>query len=207
MRNLLLDELDPWADVVQGYPKPHSMMQGLDDSFDVAFFVGYHARAGTANAVLAHTYSGAEVAHVELNGRPVGEIGLNAALAGVNGVPVGLVTGDAAATAEAAALLGPALKLVTVKHAVGYQAATCIHTEEAVSLIRQGAEAAITTAVEPFVPETPTVLRLVLKSPLMADYASLIPGSRRLDGYTVEYAHEDYLTVFKVMRAMVKLAS
>ena len=51
------------------------------------------------------------------------------------------------------------------------------------------------------------MLRLQLKSSLMADYASLIPGSRRLDGYTLEYAHDDYATVYKVFRAMIKLAS
>lgn len=51
------------------------------------------------------------------------------------------------------------------------------------------------------------VLRVQLRSSLMADYACLIPGARRLDGYTVEYAHEDYLTVYKAFRAMVRLAS
>lgn len=207
MRNLLVEDLDPWADVVYGSPKPLSMMTGLDDSFDVALFIGYHARAGTPNAILDHTYSAECVAHVELNGRPVGEIGLNAALAGVFGVPVGLVTGDQAATAEATALLGPDLQTVTVKHAVGHQAARCIHPEEAQSLIRQAAEQAVNTTVAPLKLETPVVLRLEMRSSLMADYAMLIPGTRRLDGYTVEYAHDDYLTVFKVFRAMVKLAS
>lgn len=207
MRNLLVEDLDPWADLVYGSPKPLSMMTGLDETFDVAFFIGYHARAGTPNAILDHTYSGKCVANVELNGRPVGEIGLNAALAGVYGVPVGLVTGDQAATAEAQALLGPTLHTVTVKHAVGHQAARCIHPDEAQSLIRQAAEQAIGTIVAPFKVETPVILRLELRSSLMADYAMLIPGTRRLDGYTVEYAHDDYLAIYKVFRAMVKLAA
>jgi D-amino peptidase len=207
MRNLLVEDLDPWADVVYGSPKPLSMMTGLDDTFDVALFIGYHARAGTPYAILDHTFSSKCVAHVEINGRPVGEIGLNAALAGVFGVPVGLVTGDQAATAEATTLLGPGLQIVTVKHAVGHQAARCIHPEEAQSLIRQAAEQAISTTVAPLKLETPVVLRLELRSSLMADYAMLIPGARRLDGYTIEYAHDDYLTVYKVFRAMVKLAS
>lgn len=207
MRNLLINEVDPWADVLQGSPKPFSMLEGLDSSFDVVFFIGYHARGGTAHAILDHTFSSRCVAHVELNGRPVGEIGLNAALAGAYGVPVGLVTGDQAATREASDLLGPELRVVTVKQASGRQAACCIHPEEAQSLIRQAAEQAITTRVAPLVLETPIVLRLVLKSSEMADYASLIPGSRRLDGYTVEYAHDDYRVVYQVLRAMVKLAS
>lgn len=207
MRNLLIEELDTWADLVYGSPKPFGMMEGLDDSFGVVFLVGYHARAGTLNAILDHTYSSRSVNHVELNGRPVGEIGLNAALAGVHGVPVGLVTGDQAATAEAAALLGPALQTVTVKRAVGNQAAICLHPEEVQSLIRQAAEHAISSEVPPLKLETPVVLRMQLKSSLMADYASLVPGARRLDGYTVEYAHEDYLTVYRTFRAMVRLAS
>lgn len=207
MRNLLIDQLDPWADLISGSPKPNGMMEGLDDSFDVVFFVGYHARAGTENAILDHTYSGKVVAHVELNGRPVGEIGLNAALAGHYGVPVGLVTGDQAATDEARALLGANLKVVTAKRAVGHQAAICLHPEEVQSLIRQAADEALGAAVAPVQMEEPVVLRVRLKSSLMADFASLIPGSRRLDGYTLEYAHNDYLTVYRVFRAMVKLAS
>lgn len=207
MRNLLIEELDDWADLVYGSPKPFGMMEGLDDNFDVVFLIGYHARAGTPNAILDHTYSSKSVSHVELNGRPVGEIGLNAALAGYHGVPVGLVTGDQATTAEAAALLGPALQTVTVKRAMGNQAAICLHPEEVQSMIRQAAEQAISTEVPPFKLETPVVLRLQFKSSLMADYAALIPGTRRLDGYTIEYPHEDYLAVYKAFRAMVKLAS
>ena len=87
MRNLLIEELDTWADLIYGSPKPFGMMEGLDDSFGVVFLIGYHARAGTLNAILDHTYSSRCVHHVELNGRPVGEIGLNAALAGFHGVP------------------------------------------------------------------------------------------------------------------------
>lgn len=207
MRNLLIEEFDPHANLIYGSPKPYGMMEGLDDSFAVAFLVGYHARAGTPNAILDHTYSSKSVSHVELNGRAVGEIGLNAALAGVHGVPVGLVTGDQAATGEAAALLGPALQTVTVKRAVGNQAAVCLHPEEVQSMIRQAAEHAIGTEVLPFKLDTPVVLRLQFKSSLMADYAGLVPGTRRPDGYTVEYAHEDYLTVYRTFRAMVRLAS
>ncbi len=47
MRNLLIEELDTWADLICGSPKPFGMMEGLDDSFGVVFMVGYHARAGT----------------------------------------------------------------------------------------------------------------------------------------------------------------
>jgi len=57
MRNLLAEELHESAELVAGDPKPWSMMEGIDSAFDAVFFVGYHARAGTAHAILDHTYS------------------------------------------------------------------------------------------------------------------------------------------------------
>ena len=52
MRNLLIEELHEAAELVSGDPKPLSMMQGIDEGFDAVFFLGYHAMAGTAGAVL-----------------------------------------------------------------------------------------------------------------------------------------------------------
>src|SRR2546426_5094855 len=100
MRNLLAEELHQAAELVSGDPKPRSMVQDIDRGFDAALFIGYHARAGTRNAILDHTYAD-RVHDVRLNGKPVGELGLNAALAGVHGVPVALVSGDSAVATEA----------------------------------------------------------------------------------------------------------
>src|SRR5438067_739184 len=88
MRNLLAEELHHAAELVAGDPKPRSMVQGIDEQegFDAALFVGYHARAGTRNAILDHTYAD-RIYEVRLNGKPVGELGINAAFAGVCGVP------------------------------------------------------------------------------------------------------------------------
>src|SRR5712691_2346379 len=59
MRNLLAEELHQAAELVSGDPKPRSMVQGIDGGggFDAALFIGYHARAGTRNAILDHTYA------------------------------------------------------------------------------------------------------------------------------------------------------
>ncbi|HJS47741.1 MAG TPA: M55 family metallopeptidase, partial [Gemmatimonadales bacterium] len=122
MRNLLAEELHESAELVSGDPKPLSMMQGIADGFEAAFFVGYHAMAGTAEAVLDHTYTD-RVAAARLNGAPIGELGINAALAGAHGVPVALVTGDQAVAAEARALLGGGVATAVVKQAIGRQAA------------------------------------------------------------------------------------
>src|SRR5689334_11273004 len=127
MRNLLAEELHPGAELVSGDPKPRSMMQGIDEQggFDAALFIGYHARAGTRNAILDHTYAD-RIHDVRLNQQPVGELGLNAALAGLHGVPVGLVSGDSAVAAEAKDLLGEGVATVIVKAAVSRHAAKSV---------------------------------------------------------------------------------
>ena len=95
MRNLLAEELHHAAVLLSGGPKRLSMLEGIEAGFDAALFIGYHAKAGTARAVLDHTMTDV-VRDVRLNGRSMGELGLNAALAGSYGVPVALVSGAAA---------------------------------------------------------------------------------------------------------------
>jgi len=205
MRNILIEELNPRAQLISGSPKPLSMMQGIDEGFDVAFFIGYHAQAGTAYSTLDHTYTGT-VYQVSLNGQPVGETGLNAALAGYFGVPVVLVTGDKLLVEEAQALLGP-VEGVAVKESCGRYAAKCLAPEEAHKLIRQAAERALSKrGAKPFVVEPPITLAIDFTSSAHLDMAELIPGSRRTGGRHIEYTHDDLLTVYKVWRAMLTLA-
>jgi len=204
MRNILIEELNPKAQLISGSPKPLSMMQGIDESFDAAFFIGYHAQAGTAYSVLDHTYTGI-VYQVSLNGRPVGETSLNAALAGYFGVPVVLVTGDQLLVEEAKASLGP-VEGVAVKESCGRYAARCLIPEEAGKLIHQAAQRALSKGGKPFVVEPPITLAVDFTSSAHLDMAELIPGSCRSGGRHIEYTNDDFLTVYKVWRAMLTLA-
>ncbi len=56
MKNLIASEINPNAYLITGSPKPLSMMQGIDETFDAVIFIGYHAKAGTKDGVLDHTY-------------------------------------------------------------------------------------------------------------------------------------------------------
>src|SRR5205085_10756955 len=89
-RNILIESLDPRAKLNSGTPSPYSMLQGLDDkpTPDAVIFVGYHAMQNTKKAVLDHSWSDTRTRAIYLNDQLVGEIGLNAALAGAWGVPV-----------------------------------------------------------------------------------------------------------------------
>jgi D-amino peptidase len=205
MRNLLAEELHPSAELLSGGPKLRSMVEGIELGFDAALFVGYHAMAGTRHAIIDHTYSGL-IHEARLNGRPVGELGINAALAGTYGVPVVLVSGDQALAAEATALLGDGIETVVVKHAVGRFAARSVSPSEACRRIREGAAAALRRSHPPLTLNPPVRLEVEFTLAHMADMAELVPGSVRTGGRTLEYVHHDYREVFRAWRALYNLA-
>lgn len=206
MRNLLAEELHEAAQLLSGDPKPASMMEGIEGGFDAALCIGYHARAGTRNAILDHTYAD-KVLEVRLNARPVGELGLNAALAGVHGVPVALVSGDAALAAEAKDVLGPDIVTVVVKEAVSRHAAKSVAPAVACRRIREETAKALKRRRSPFVVPPPVTLEVDFALTIHADLAETCPGATRLTGRTVAYTHEDYREVFRGWRAMLNLAS
>jgi D-amino peptidase len=206
MRNLTIGELHAAATLLSGPIKTYSMMTGVETGFDVAFFTGYHARAGTALANLDHTYYGPPtVQSVWLNGVEMGEVGINAALAGHFGVPVVLVTGDQALCAEARQLLGDDLEVAEVKQAVGRVAARNLHPTRACRLIREAAQRAVQRKRSPFVIPPPLILRLGFARSSQAERCLLMPAVRRIAPRVVEYTHDDYLVLFNAFRALLVL--
>jgi D-amino peptidase len=204
MANILVEDLDPAAELISGSPKPFGMMQGIGPEVQAVFFVGYHGASGTGAAVLEHTWTG-RVIEAQLNGQPVGETGLNAALAGAYGAPVVLVTGDAAVTKEARALLGE-IETVAVKEGVSRTAARCLHPQVACDEIRQAAERALKVDVASFAVSPPITARVTFARAAHADMVALIPGSVRVDGRTVAWTGDDMPTVYKTFRAMAALS-
>lgn len=146
-RNLLPEDLDPRARLISHSFKRHGMVEGLDESFDSILFIGYHARAGAARGLFAHTGSGV-VRDLQLNGVAVGEGGINAAMAAWYGVAVALVTGDDTAVEEVKALV-PGVKGVTVKRAINTRAVELLPLAEARRLIEAGAKEAVAAAKKP----------------------------------------------------------
>jgi D-amino peptidase len=120
MRNLRLEDLEAGVSLISHSFKRSGMMEGLDDSFDAAIFVGYHAKAGHPGGLFAHTGSGV-VRDVRVNGVSMGEGGLNTTVAAWYGVPVVLVTGDDVAVKQVAEI-ATAAKTVAVKRAINPRA-------------------------------------------------------------------------------------
>ncbi len=203
--NLIPEDLDERATLVMGSPRPLSMVHGLDDSYSAAFFVGYHAMAATRDASIVHTFTG-RVQEVRLNGLKIGEIGLNAALAGAFGVPVTFVAGDAAACREAEALL-PGVRTVAVKEAIGAYAAVCQHPAKARAAIHAAAKevAAKPPAVKPLVLSGEVELAVRFTTASGADRAAMVPRAKRLDDLCVSYLGADVIEAFKAFNVMTCL--
>jgi len=204
MRNLVLEDLKPEARVISGDRKPLSMMEGISPDFDAVFFVGYHSQACSLG-VLNHTYT-TRVVQYSVNGKAVGETGMNALIAGFFGVPVALVTGDAAVVAEAKALLGD-VETVAVKEARSQYSALCLHPVKARELIKEAAAKALRNlpAYRPLRPESPSTVRLSFSASGHADAASIMPGAVRVDPVTVEFTAQDYITAYRGARTMMHL--
>ncbi|MCL6286692.1 M55 family metallopeptidase [Streptomyces fimicarius] len=208
-RNLLPERLDRRARLVRGKPRTLNMLAGLDAETDAALFVGYHVRAGEGPGVLAHTMNDA-ILDVRVAGRSLGEIGLNAAMAGHLGVPVVLLSGDDAACAEAADLI-PEAVTVPVKEALGAVAAVTLHPEEAGDRLRRAAADAITRRAE-IPPLTlapaPLDVEVDLAGAHTVDLATLVPGvSRAAGARTVTFTAPDYATAYRLILLLAQLAT
>ncbi|MFI1929732.1 M55 family metallopeptidase [Streptomyces sp. NPDC020330] len=207
-RNLLPEQLDRRARLVRGKPRALNMLAGLDADTDAALFVGYHVRAGEGPGVLAHTMNG-EILGVRVSGRSLGEIGLNAAMAGHLGVPVVLLSGDDAACAELTDLV-PAAVTVPVKEALGMGAAVTLHPEEARDRLRRAAADAVTRRAEipPLALTGSLDVAVDLASPHTIDLATLVPGVSRADGArTVTFTSPDYATAYRLILLLAQLAT
>ena len=207
--NILIEELDPRARLNTGSPSPFSMLQGIDETVDGVMFVGYHARNGTPNAILDHTWSRMTVANVWLNDILTGEYGLNGAVAGHFGVPMIMVTGDQTACAQVVETLGD-METVVVKQATGRYAAECLAPEITQELIFAGAARAVARlqdgdVPDPFVLDTPVRVMVEFFTSDMADRASRIPFTER-DGTRVTLSTQEMASAYNGFRAMVMLA-
>ena len=203
MQNLIHQELDPKVVYIQGNKKPYGMVQGLDESYDAAIFIGYHARAGTAKGFLAHTGSGA-VKGLWLNNREVGEGGLNTYFSGEMNVPVILAAGDDVFTKQFGKLVD--CELVATKNAVTAQVAKLKHG----TIVERELFEATTRALKsrknkrPIKLKTPVEIKLKLSSPTHAEILQAIPEMEWIDGYTVKYKANNMVEAYALIRLMYK---
>lgn len=207
-QNVLHTDLRPGASYIQGSIKPLGMVQGLDGSFDAAIFIGYHAKAGDPDGFLAHTGTGS-LKGLWLNDVELGEGGMNAAFAGMHGVPVILASGDSAFAAEMEGQADPVT--VVTKTAETPSSARLVHPDEVHRRLREGVGRALDRleagGFEPWDLGDPVRVRMRFTSPTHVEVLQAIPGTRKEDGYTVAYTAPDADRAYRLIRLMYRFVS
>jgi D-amino peptidase len=207
MRNVLWDALPSDVRMIYGNRKPFSMAQGADASFGAAFFTGYHAGIGEPG-VLDHTYTDTTIYLVRVNGVRCNEALLNAALLGLDGVPVALVTGDRVAVDGVREHL-PWVTGVVTKEPLGRYAADMLAPDVVRERIRGAARTAIERIGEarPYVFAPPISLEIDFAGTANAEFVELMPGFERTGGRSVRFVHDDYRVVFRAFIAAFRLGA
>jgi len=195
--NILPELLDNRAELIRGVTdRPENMLLGLDSTFDALICIGYHAKGGTPDGIVAHTSSG-NVIDLSINGISMPELGYNAVIAGLQNVPVILVAGDNLICKQAESLLGT-VTVVETKEGFG-TAARCLHPEVVRSLIRRKVTEALAglNRYKPFKLIPPYQMVLDIKKE-----RSLYPGATKTATGKFVFTHNDFL---KVMDAFNKM--
>jgi len=197
--NLIPDELHPEAKYIWGHARYRH--PPLENRFDCAFLIGYHAMAGSDKGVLSHTMSSRSIYRIQVNGIDVGEIAIDSAILGSFDIPVVLVTGCSEAVKEAKRFLGDDIEVVAVKEALGRFDAICLAPTKAHQLIREAAERAVRKAksIKPFKFKSPVEVIIEYFHSNFADSLSRLPNAERISPRAVKITADDFLIAAKLL--------
>jgi len=190
--NLLIEQFPPDVRIVRSWPRPLRMMAGIDETFDAAVFIGYHASTHNPQGVRAHTFSSATLTRVALNGVEMSEGSWNAATAGHFGVPVVMMSGDDAAIAEVRKDLGDT-ETVETKKSLGFHAANTLTPQAADAAIQKAVRAALAgrDTFKPYVVTAPVTVDMSFKNYTQAQVLALLPFFERTSSHSIRFRAKD----------------
>lgn len=163
MCNINPDDLVPGVQLKRGQLRRRfCQMKGFDSDFDAVLLVGFHAKAGNADAILSHTWI-TSFLDVRVNGQSVPEPSLNTWLAGAFGVPIVMLSGDDHVIREAAPVMGD-IHYAQVKTSTGYFSGTHLPLDQSRRLLRETARDAVAGArgMKPVQVELPVTIEVDL---------------------------------------------
>jgi D-amino peptidase len=199
-RNIIHADLPRQARLVRAWSGgPMMMMDGLTRDFAAAVYIGYHARAGSADSPMSHTMS-TTLAQFSVNGKPVSEFELNAWAAAGLGVPSVFISGDGSACAQARRLV-PRIGWTAAKQNIG-EATVHLHPEETLSRIAAGVQAAVSARPAIKAPKPPrnALVELKFKEPKRAQRFSFYPGAKRTGAAAVSLRCADWLEILRAVQ-------
>lgn len=210
MVNLLVEDLPEYIEVVRGYPRPLSMIAGVDGC-DAALFLGYHAKFGTAKSTFDHTYSGRSITRVKVNGIESSEFLLNAYAAGEFNIPVILVAGERQLLEDDVKRHAPWVETVALKHSFSRVSAKSASLVKIEKELRGAVKTAIAKfnrkEAKPLIAEKPVNVGITFSSSQFADAAELLPFIRRNDGLNIEYKAGSILEAYRIFEFLALAAT
>ncbi len=203
-RNLQLDLLPQDCMVIRGGFRPTSGFDLLDSTFTGLILLGAHARTGSREGVMPHTWS----SHVqfEMFGQPIGEFDLLALVAGSHKVPTLLISGDAKTIEQARTNLTATYNVVT-KYGIDHQSALCVHPERVCRQLKEETKRAIKNLkdMEPTVLPTPVQVTVRLENPAQTQRLAWIPTLERLDDCSFAFTAENVTQVANMVYGIAEL--
>jgi len=210
MVNLLIDDLPEYVEIVRGYPRPTSMVAGIEVC-NAALFLGYHAKFGTAKSTFDHTYSGRTVSKVKINQLEASEFLLNAYAAGELNVPIILVAGEAQLLKDDVRRYAPWAETVALKHSLGRVSAISQSMTKIEKELRTATKRAVAKfkqkTVEPLTAKKPVKIGITFSATHFADAAELLPNVKRIDGLNVEYPAKNIIEAYKTLELLTLAAN
>ncbi len=207
--NILPEKINVNFELVRGFPRMFYMMEGLDESFDAAMFIGYHAPVGHIYGAMDHTYSSSSFFEIKINGKVVGESEINAIYASLYRVPVIFISGDSALF-EFSSPHFPLTEFLITKEARGHSAVLLYERDKLYSERVKKIESAIKKLQDgkfkDFVENNPVFsppyeVEILLKDTLRADLISIMPSVERVDGRRIKYRSEDFRDIYRFIVA------
>jgi D-amino peptidase len=191
------------------HPKARLLMGALgasmmmDRHFSAVAYVGQHSKANVRGGIMAHSYSSLGIQNMLLNGKPVGEIDVIAAMAGHFGTPVIMLSGDQAAANELHEIV-PQAELAVVKEGIGRYTCISLSASAARDAIREAARRSMAKigAIKPYIVPGPVTLQVeyTTRNSLPVD-AEKRAGAQVLDDRTIAFRGKDILEAWTLYRA------
>ncbi|MDQ2898668.1 MAG: M55 family metallopeptidase [Acidobacteriota bacterium] len=191
--------IHPRARLLMGALGPTMMMERR---FAAVAYVGQHSKANVRGGIMAHSYSSLGIQNMLLNGKPVGEIDVIAAMAGHFGTPAIMLSGDQAAANELHEIV-PQAELAVVKEGIGRYTCISLSATAARDLIRTAARKSMAKigSIQPYRVAGPVTLRIeyTTRNSLPLDSESRT-GAEVLDDRTIQFKGKDIVEAWRLYR-------
>ncbi len=208
-RNILFDKVHPSAEVVRG--TPILFFEDLRAEFDACFLIAAHSSSDEPRGVLNHFFSSAHFKSVRVEGRPVSEGDISAALAGHFGIPTVLVTGDDVCCSKMRRII-PEIETVVVKHAISRYAAICLPFSKTEPLIRDAAKRALERTQKGEIPpyrydDKPRQVEIDMGTPYQAQVIAELTQGETFGAAGIRWQKKGIIEIFRTLRLALYLVN